>query len=128
MTAELRSYLSTDILRRIGAKPCLRLRPFNCSSFFCLKDKVTARVFADIFFIGAESALKHLLGELILDALLDGSSERPCPVYGARPLRRAIQQRIEDKLSEQMLEGRFSPDKKYVCEYSGGDFVFETKE
>ena len=50
------------------------------------------------------------------------------PVYGARPLRRAIQQRIEDKLSEQMLEGRFSPDKKYVCEYSGGDFVFETKE
>ena len=28
------------------------------------------------------------------------------PVYGARPLRRAIQQRIEDKLSEEILEGK----------------------
>ena len=26
------------------------------------------------------------------------------PVYGARPLKRVIQQQIEDKLSEQMLE------------------------
>lgn len=56
------------------------------SSFFCLKDKVAARVFADIFFIGAESALKHLFGKLILDTLLDGAPERPCPVYGVEAL------------------------------------------
>ncbi len=30
------------------------------------------------------------------------------PVYGARPLRRAIQKRVEDSLSTQLLEGRFS--------------------
>lgn len=29
------------------------------------------------------------------------------PVYGARPLRRAIQTKIEDALAEQLLEGRF---------------------
>jgi ATP-dependent Clp protease ATP-binding subunit ClpB len=31
------------------------------------------------------------------------------PVYGARPLKRAIQQRIENPLSKMLLEGRFAP-------------------
>jgi len=31
------------------------------------------------------------------------------PVFGARPLKRAIQQRIENPLSRQILEGRFAP-------------------
>jgi ATP-dependent Clp protease ATP-binding subunit ClpB len=31
------------------------------------------------------------------------------PVYGARPLKRAIQQRIENPLSKLILEGRFGP-------------------
>ena len=46
------------------------------------------------------------------------------PVYGARPLRRAIQQRIEDKLSEQMLEGKLKSGKKYYCDYKDGSFEF----
>ena len=31
------------------------------------------------------------------------------PVFGARPLKRAIQQRIENPLSKLLLEGRFPP-------------------
>ncbi|MDG4813685.1 type VI secretion system ATPase TssH, partial [Hydrogenovibrio sp. 3SP14C1] len=31
------------------------------------------------------------------------------PVYGARPLKRAIQQQIENPLSKLILEGRFGP-------------------
>ena len=31
------------------------------------------------------------------------------PVFGARPLKRAIQQRIENPLSKLILEGRFGP-------------------
>ncbi len=50
------------------------------------------------------------------------------PVYGARPLRRAIQQRIEDKLSEKMLEGVLETGKKYICRYENGEFVFESAE
>ena len=46
------------------------------------------------------------------------------PVYGARPLRRAIQQRIEDKLSEQMLEGKLEAGKKYRCDYTDSEFEF----
>ena len=47
------------------------------------------------------------------------------PVYGARPLRRAIQQRIEDKLSEKLLEGTMENGGKYICRYENGEFVFE---
>ena len=46
------------------------------------------------------------------------------PVYGARPLRRAIQSRIEDLLSEQMLEGKVTQGKAYQCEMNGEQFVF----
>ena len=31
------------------------------------------------------------------------------PVFGARPLKRAIQQRIENPLSKLLLEGRYPP-------------------
>ena len=37
------------------------------------------------------------------------------PVYGARPLRRAIQSKIEDKLSEAILDGRVVSGKSYEC-------------
>jgi len=46
------------------------------------------------------------------------------PVYGARPLRRAIQSKIEDLLSEQMLEGKVTTGKAYQCEVNGEAFVF----
>ena len=50
------------------------------------------------------------------------------PVYGARPLRRAIQQKIEDKLSEEMLEGKFSAGKKYICTHEEDGFAFRETE
>ncbi len=50
------------------------------------------------------------------------------PVYGARPLRRAIQQKIEDKLSEEMLEGKFTSGKKYICTFENDEFVFREVE
>lgn len=40
------------------------------------------------------------------------------PVYGARPLRRAIQAQIEDKFSEEMLKGDLEAGKKFKCDYS----------
>lgn len=46
------------------------------------------------------------------------------PVYGARPLRRAIQQQIEDKLSEEMLEGKLKAGEDYVCRYEENSFTF----
>ncbi|MPN37596.1 Negative regulator of genetic competence ClpC/MecB [bioreactor metagenome] len=47
------------------------------------------------------------------------------PIYGARPLRRAIQSQIEDKLSEKMLEGEIKSGEKYSCNIKENEFVFE---
>ena len=47
------------------------------------------------------------------------------PVYGARPLRRAIQTKIEDPLSEQILEGTVTAKHSYVCELENGSVVFK---
>lgn len=49
------------------------------------------------------------------------------PVYGARPLRRAIQSKIEDKLSEEILEGKIQPNEACVCKADREGFVFEKK-
>lgn len=37
------------------------------------------------------------------------------PVYGARPLRRAIQSGVEDSLSEKILDGSIKKGEKYLC-------------
>jgi len=44
--------------------------------------------------------------------------------YGARPLKRAIQKRIEDKLSEEILLGRITNAKKLTVDYIDGEYVF----
>ena len=46
-------------------------------------------------------------------------------VYGARPLRRAIQNQIEDKISEKLLNGEFVAGNKILCDYIDNDFVFQ---
>jgi ATP-dependent Clp protease ATP-binding subunit ClpB len=47
------------------------------------------------------------------------------PVYGARPLKRAIQSEIENPLAKSILEGRFAPKDTIRADYRGGRMVFE---
>ena len=46
------------------------------------------------------------------------------PIYGARPLRRAIQSKIEDKLSEDILDKKILPDKSYKAVIQEGQVCF----
>ncbi len=46
--------------------------------------------------------------------------------YGARPLRRAIKNEIEDPLSEQMLEGKVKDGAVVTCDFADGQFTFTT--
>jgi ATP-dependent Clp protease ATP-binding subunit ClpB len=46
------------------------------------------------------------------------------PVYGARPLKRAIQQQIENPLSRLILEGRFGPKDTIHVDERNGALVF----
>lgn len=47
------------------------------------------------------------------------------PVFGARPLKRAIQQRIENPVAKLILEGKFGPKDVIPVGVADGEFVFE---
>ncbi len=48
-------------------------------------------------------------------------------VYGARPLRREIQNRIEDALSEKILDGSIKNGDSVICDCKDNTFTFVTK-
>ncbi len=50
------------------------------------------------------------------------------PVYGARPLRRAIQSQIEDPLAEQLLTGAFHAGDTILIDFEEGGFAFKKAE
>ncbi|MBR3995831.1 MAG: AAA family ATPase, partial [Clostridia bacterium] len=47
------------------------------------------------------------------------------PTYGARPLRRAIQQKIEDSFSTGMLEGNIKAGDKVICSLMNDEIVYK---
>ncbi|MCG8600058.1 MAG: ATP-dependent chaperone ClpB [Verrucomicrobiales bacterium] len=63
--------------------------------------------------------------ELSGAALDQISTEGYDPAYGARPLKRVIQNRILDPLSLDLLDGKFKDGDKIRCDFAGGEFVFE---
>ncbi|MGG3737130.1 ATP-dependent protease ATP-binding subunit ClpC [Aeribacillus pallidus] len=48
--------------------------------------------------------------------------------YGARPLRRAIQKHVEDRLSEELLKGTVLTGQHVVIDVENGEFVVRTAE
>jgi ATP-dependent Clp protease ATP-binding subunit ClpB len=50
------------------------------------------------------------------------------PVYGARPLKRAIQAELENPLAKAILEGRFAPKDTIAVDVRGGRLAFEKKK
>ena len=47
------------------------------------------------------------------------------PVFGARPLKREIQRRIENPVAKLILEGRFGPKDVIPVDFEAGEFAFE---
>ncbi|WP_276681622.1 ATP-dependent chaperone ClpB [Thalassolituus oleivorans] len=62
----------------------------------------------------------------------DGAIERLAevgydPIFGARPLKRAIQRSIENPLAQDILAGRFMPGSTIVAEVKDGELVFTSR-
>ncbi len=49
------------------------------------------------------------------------------PVYGARPLKRAIQQYMENTLARDLLQGRFLPGQIIVVDRAGDQLAFQSR-
>ncbi len=69
----------------------------------------------------AERQLKLAISEQALDLLGNVGFD---PVYGARPLKRAIQQQLENPLAREILESRFQPGQTVRVDAQGGHLVF----
>ena len=78
-------------------------------------ENLTQRTKAINIDISFEPSVKSALAEIGFDA-----------IYGARPLRREIQNKIEDALSEKILDGSIKTGDKVLCGYNGEKFIFET--
>jgi len=70
----------------------------------------------------AKMEMRLEVDESALDELAQAGFD---PVYGARPLKRAIQQAIENPLATRILEGAFAAKDGVRVAFSGGKFGFE---
>ena len=50
------------------------------------------------------------------------------PAYGARPLRRTVQRRIENELARRILSGEFHDGQCVVVDFADGNFTFRVRE
>jgi len=71
----------------------------------------------------AEHELRLEISEAALALLAEAGFD---PVYGARPLKRAIQSRIENPLAQDLLAGKFSPGNVIRVEAEGDQLVFQS--
>ncbi|QYF92549.1 ATP-dependent chaperone ClpB [Massilia sp. PAMC28688] len=113
--AEVRSHFRPEFINRID----------EIVVFHALDDKNIGSI--------AKIQLKHLEQRLAkMDMTLDVSPEALQkiaeagydPVYGARPLKRAIQQQIENPLSKLILSGQFGPKDQIPVRVKDGHLVF----
>jgi ATP-dependent Clp protease ATP-binding subunit ClpB len=72
----------------------------------------------------AERELGLELSEAALDRLGEAGFD---PVYGARPLKRAIQQQLENPLAQEILAGRFQPGQVIQVDVDGGQLLFRDR-
>ncbi|MFM7119152.1 MAG: AAA family ATPase, partial [Gammaproteobacteria bacterium] len=68
-----------------------------------------------------EQDIRIELAPAAIDALVDEGYD---PVYGARPLKRVIQKRIENPLASRLLRGEFGPGDRVAVDYRDGAYAF----
>src|SRR5262245_46301666 len=65
------------------------------------------------------------LGLVLTDAARDALAEEGFdPHFGARPLKRTIQRRIQNPLAMRLLQSEFKPGQTIEVDYEGGEFTF----
>jgi ATP-dependent Clp protease ATP-binding subunit ClpB len=70
----------------------------------------------------ADRNLELTLDDSALERLSEAGYD---PVYGARPLKRAIQQQVENPLAQAILSGKFVPGDRIRARANGGGLEFE---
>ncbi|HID89843.1 MAG TPA: AAA family ATPase, partial [Anaerolineae bacterium] len=113
---ELKRTFRPEFLNRLDAVVIFRpLGPEQVAQIVDLEiTKVAARLEEQEIALEISPAARDLLAR-------EGFS----PEYGARPLRRVIQRRVEDPLSDAMLGGRFTAGDRVLVDVEGNEIVLK---
>jgi ATP-dependent Clp protease ATP-binding subunit ClpB len=112
---ELRQHLRPELLNRID----------EVIVFASLgRDEITRIVDIQLEYLKKRLAAKRIGLELTDAAKQLLAREGFDPVYGARPLKRTIQRRVQDPLALKILEGEFAEGDTVKADARGDDLVF----
>ncbi|MCO5399000.1 ATP-dependent chaperone ClpB [Ralstonia soli] len=75
--------------------------------------------------LAARLAQMDLTLEISDEAVAKLASAGYDPVFGARPLKRAIQQQLENPVARMILEGKYAPKDVVPVDYRDGHFTFD---
>ena len=119
LLAELKKAFRPEFLNRIDA-----------TVVFHALSKEQIRQIVDLMLATvSQQLLEKGVGLEVTDAAKDFLGEKGYDeVFGARPLRRVIQDMVEDKLSEDLLRGVFKPGDTVVVDLEGEEIVVHRKE
>ena len=119
VTEELKRVFRPEFLNRIDAQIVFHT---------LAKEHIRSIVDLQLIEVSKNLLLKGISME-VTDAARDWLGEKGYdPVFGARPLRRVIQNELEDRLSEALLEGRFGPGDTVMIDVSeAGEIVLTTQ-
>ena len=113
--AEVRGHFRPEFINRVD----------ELIVFHALDDKHIGSIARIQLGILEKRLAKMDIGLKISDAALRKLAEAGYdPVYGARPLKRAIQQELENPLSKAILQGRFGPKDTIEIDVAGSELGF----
>ncbi|NMG53745.1 ATP-dependent chaperone ClpB [Aromatoleum aromaticum] len=113
--AEVKTYFRPEFVNRID----------EVVVFHALDEKHIARIARiQLQYLDKRLARLDMSMEVSDAALAELASAGFDPVFGARPLKRAIQERIENPLAKAILEGQFGAKDKVLVDVEGGRIVF----
>jgi ATP-dependent Clp protease ATP-binding subunit ClpB len=114
--AEVRSHFRPEFINRID----------ELVVFHSLDDKDIGAIARIQLQVLEDRLGKMDIGLMITDAALKKIAEAGFdPVYGARPLKRAIQQQIENPLSKAILQGDYGPKDVIAIDVNGSELSFK---
>ena len=119
VTGALRQHFLPEFLNRIDET--IVFRPLGREELHQIVDLQLDRLAKQLeengYGFTATAAAKDLLTSLGYD-----------PVYGARPLKRVIQSRLQNRLANEILSGNYPEGSRILVDAAGGDFQFSAAQ
>ena len=111
---EVKTFFRPEFLNRLDGT--VVFHPLSKDHIINIVELMLSEVSQQLLNKGISIEFSSSAKELLADKGFD-------PIFGARPLRREIQDRIEDKLSEDFLSGKFGPGDTIKADVKDDDIV-----